>query len=394
MTLARGREFLMTPGPTMIPDSVLTAMHRPAIDLYAPPLEAITLSCLADLRALHRTDGDVYIYAANGHGAWEAALTNTLRRGDLVLVLESGLFARGWGEMGRMLGLEIEVLPGDWRKAVDPAQLQARLAADTGHRIKAVMVAQVDTASAVINDLAALRRAIDAAGHPALFMADLVASLAAVPFEMDGWGVDVAVSAPQKALMSTPGLSFVAAGPKAKAAHATADLRTLYWDWTFRDGPEHYKRYCGTCPEHLLFGLRQALDLINEEGIERMLRRHRLLAEATRRAVAAWAAEGALEFNILDPAERADSVTMILMEETRTKALMGYCRERLGIVLGTTIGERRGQGFRIAHMGHINAPTILGVLAGIETALAALKIPHGRHGVSQAIAWLAAEEPA
>ncbi len=393
MSLARGREFLMTPGPTMIPDSVLGAMHRPAIDLYAPPLEAITLSCLADLRRLHRTAGDVYIYAANGHGAWEASLTNTLRRGDLVLVLESGLFARGWGEMGRMLGLQIEVLPGDWRRAVDPAQLQARLAADGEHRIRAVMVAHVDTASGVVNDLAALRGAIDAAGHPALFMADLVASLGALPFDMDGWGVDVAVSAPQKALMSTPGLSFVAAGPRAKAAHATSDMRTLYWDWSFRDGPEHYKRYCGTCPEHLLFGLRQALDLIDEEGIDRILRRHRLLAEATRRAATAWAAEGALEFNILDPAQRSDSVTMLLMNAERTQRLMTYCRDRLGIVLGTNIGERRGEGFRIAHMGHVNAPTMLGVLGGIETALAALKIPHGRHGVSQAIAWLAEQEP-
>ena len=294
MTVASGREFLMIPGPTTVPDEVLAAMHRPAIDIYSGDLVEITESCLADLRAVFRTDGRVYIYAANGHGAWEAALTNVLSRGELVLVLDSGRFARGWGEMAAVLGVEVEVLPGSLRRAVDPAALEARLRADPAGAIKAILVVQVDTASGVVNDIAALRRAIDAAGHGALLMVDTIASLATMPFEMDGWGVDVAVAGAQKGLMTPPGLSFVAAGPRAVAAHRGAGLRTLYWDWTARDGPEHYQKYCGTPPEHFLFGLRRALDLLLAEGLEAVFERHRLLARAVRAAVAVWAEGGAL----------------------------------------------------------------------------------------------------
>ena len=267
MTLASGREFLSIPGPTTVPDAVLAAMHRPAIDIYSGALLEVTTSCLADLRRVFRTEGRVYIYAANGHGAWEAALVNVLSRGDAVLVLESGVFAVVWGEMARVLGLEVETLPGGWRRAVDPAALEARLRADGAGRIKAVLVVQVDTASGVVNDIPAIRQAMDAAGHDALLMVDVIASLATMPFEMDGWRVDVAVAGSQKGLMTPPGLSFVAAGP-AVAVHRTAGLRTRYWDWTEREGPQHYQKYCGTPPEHLLFGLRKALDLLLEEGLE------------------------------------------------------------------------------------------------------------------------------
>ena len=264
MTLASGREFLSIPGPTTVPDQVLGAMHRPAIDIYSGALLAVTTSCLADLRRVFRTDGRVYIYAANGHGAWEAALVNVLSKGDRVLVLESGLFATVWGEMAAMLGLEIETLPGSWRRAVDPAALEARLRDDRTGRIEAVLVVQVDTASGVVNDIPAIRQAMDAAGHEALLMVDCIASLATMPFDMDGWRVDVAVAGSQKGLMTPPGLSFVAAGPRGLAAHRSAGLRTRYWDWTERDGDQHYQKYCGTPPEHLLFGLRKALDLLFE----------------------------------------------------------------------------------------------------------------------------------
>ena len=312
MTVASGREFLMIPGPTTVPDEVLAAMHRPAIDIYSGALVEVTTSCLADLRGIFRTEGRVYVYAANGHGAWEAALTNVLSRGEAVLALESGRFARAWGEMAAMLGVEVEVLPGSLRRAVDPAALEARLRADPAGAIKAVLAVQVDTASGVVNDIPALRRAIDAAGHGALLMVDTIASLATMPFEMDGWGVDVAVAGAQKGLMTPPGLGFVAAGERALAAHRAAGLRTLYWDWTAREGPEHYQKYCGTPPEHLMFGLRRALDLLLAEGLEAVFRRHRLLAEAVRRAVLVWAEGGALELNIERPEERADSVTTIL----------------------------------------------------------------------------------
>ena len=387
MTLANGREFLSIPGPTTVPDQVLGAMHRPAIDIYSGELLAVTASCLADLRRVFRTEGRVYIYAANGHGAWEAALVNVLSKGDRVLVLESGLFATVWGEMARMLGLEVEILPGDWRRAVDPGALEARLRVDREGRIQAVLVVQVDTASGCVNDIPAIRAAIDAADHGALLMVDGIASLATMPFDMDEWGVDVAVAGSQKGLMTPPGLSFVAAGARGLAAHRSADLRTRYWDWTERDGDLHYQKYCGTPPEHLLFGLRKALDLLLEEGLDNVLLRHRLLAEAVRRAIGVWSEGGALDFNIIAPAERADSVTTVLVDRY-PGPLLEFCRTRCGVVLGVGIGPMNGKALRIAHMGHINAPMILGTLGALEIGLVALDIAHGRGGVQAAIEWL------
>ena len=395
MTVRQGREFLSIPGPTTVPDEVLAAMHRPAVDLYSGGLLEITSSCLEDLPKVFRTRGDVYIYAANGHGAWEAALVNVISRGDKLLVLESGRFARGWGEMAAMLDVEVEHITGDQRRAVDPAALEARLRADKAGEIKAVLVVQVDTASSVVNDIPALRRAIDAAGHGALFMVDTIASLATMPFDMDDWGVDVAVAGSQKGLMTPPGLSFIAASAKAKAAHREADLRTKYWDWTERDGDEHYMKYCGTAPEHLLFGLRKALDMLFEDGLKQVFERHRVLAEAVRRAVDAWAGGGALQFNILEPSERADSVTTILLNDGRSSLpLLEYCNDQLGVVLGVGLGELAGKAFRIAHMGHVNAPMVLGTLGAVETGLVALGIPHGKGGAQAAVDWLGKAVPA
>jgi alanine-glyoxylate transaminase/serine-glyoxylate transaminase/serine-pyruvate transaminase len=395
MSLRSGREFLSIPGPTTVPDEVLNAMHRPAIDIYSGPLEGITMSCLDDLRRVFRTAGRTYIYAANGHGAWEAALVNVLSAGDNVLILESGLFATGWGEMAAMLGVEVETLPGDYRRAADPAAVEARLRADKSHEIKAVLVVQVDTASGVVNDIPAMRQALDAAGHPALLMVDAIASLGTMPFEMDAWGVDVAVTGSQKGLMSPPGLSFVAAGDKGMAAHAEAGLRTRYWDWTAREGEEHYEKYCGTPPEHMVFALRKALDLLFEEGLENVFRRHRLLAEAVRRTVAIWSEGGAFDFNVIAPGERADSVTTVLMDGGRNpRPILEYCNANCGVVLGIGIGALSGKAFRIAHMGHVNAPMVLGTLGALEVALVALDIPHGEGGLRAATDWLGRSLPA
>ncbi len=391
MTVSRGRALLSIPGPTNIPDAVLAAMHRPAIDIYAGDMLAVTRSLLEDLPKIFRTAGRTYIYAANGHGGWEAALTNVLSRGETVLVLESGLFALGWGDMARMIGVKVEVLKGDPRRAVDPAALAQRLRADAAHEIKAILVVQIDTASGVVNDLGAIHRAIASVGHPALLMVDCVASLGCVPFEMDGWGIDVAMAGSQKGLMTPPGLALVAVGPRAYAAHQRADLRTRYWDWTFRDGEAHYQKYGGTPPEHLLFGLRKALDLLLEEGLEAAIRRHALLAEATRRAVAWWAEGGALAFNIVHAEERANSVTTVLVEGREPGPISDYCRERCGVVLGRGIGDLQGRAFRIAHMGHVNAPMVFGVLGAIEMALQALGIPHGKGGVQAAVEYLGGE---
>lgn len=390
MTLASGREFLMIPGPTTVPDDVLRAMHRPAIDIYTGSLVGLTDSLLADLPKVFGTTGKAFIYAANGHGAWEAALTNTLSRGDRVLVLDSGRFARGWGEMAKMSGLEVEVLPGDWRRAVDPAAVTARLASDTGHAIKAVLVVQVDTASGVVNDIAALRKAIDAAGHPALFMVDTIASLGCVPYTMDAWGVDVTVTGAQKGLMTPPGLAFVGANAKALAAHETADLKTFYWDWTFRQGSEHYQKYCGTPPEHLLFAFRQALDLLLDEGLDAAHRRHELLASAVRACIAKWAEGGAMEFNILEDVQRSNSVTVVLTPGFDPAELRRWCQQTCNVTIGGTIGEIAGQGIRIGHMGHVNAPMVLGTLGTLELGLKMLGVPHGAGGVQAAVECLAA----
>ena len=395
MSVRNGREFLSIPGPTTIPDDVLNAMHRQPVEIYAGPLIELTAGLQDDLRRIFRSEGRTYLYAANGHGAWEAALTNVLSRGQKVLVLESGRFAAGWGRMASMLGLEVEILPGDWRRAVDPAALEARLREDEKGEIAAILIVQVDTASSVVNDIPAIRKALDAAGHGALLLVDAIASLAIMEFEMDQWGVDVGVAAAQKGLMSPPGLSFVAANEKAMAAHQKADLRTLYWDWTAREKAEHYFKYCGTPPEHLLFALRQAIDMLLEEGFEAVFERHRLLAEAVRRAVDGWSAAGGLEFNIREPGERANSVTTVLLgKDGDAKRLLDYCNQRCGVALGSGIGDLSGKAFRIAHMGHLNAPMILGTLGAVEMALGALGIAHRPGGVQAAIDWLGRSVPA
>lgn len=389
MTLANGRELLAIPGPTTVPEAVLQAMMRPALDIYAGPMLALTDSLLTDLARVFRTKSRVYIYAANGHGGWEAGFSNVLSRGDKILILESGRFARGWGEMAGFMGAVPEVLAGDWRRAVDPAAVEARLREDARHGIKAVMVAQIDTASGVANDVAAIRAALDAARHPALLMVDCVASLGCMPFEMDAWGVDIAMAGSQKGLMTPPGLAFVAANERAHAAYARADMKTLYWDWGFRQGKEHYHKYCGTPPEHLLFGLRAALDLLLGEGLDNAWRRHARLAAATHAAVTRWAEAGALDFNIREAGQRSASVTNVLVNGRDAGIILDYCREQCGVILGVGIGGLEGRAFRIAHMGHVNAPAVLGTLSCIEMALQALQVPHGAGGAAAAITSLA-----
>jgi alanine-glyoxylate transaminase/serine-glyoxylate transaminase/serine-pyruvate transaminase len=389
MTVRAGREFLAIPGPTTMPDEVLQAMHRPALDIYSDQMVNLTDGLLADLSKLFATKGKSYIYISNGHGAWEAALSNVLSRGDKVLVLESGRFAIGWGNAAAAMGAEVEVLKGDWRRAIRAGEVEARLRADTRHSIKAILAVQVDTASGAYNDIEAIGKAIKASRHPALFMVDAVASLACMPFEMDKWGIDVAMSGSQKGLMTPPGLGFVAANDRARQVHKKAGLRTPYWDWTEREGSEHYRKYAGTAPVHLLFALRQAVDMIFEEGLENVFRRHRLLAGAVRRAVAVWAEGQVLGFNIAEAAERADTVTTVTMGNGYDPvALHKYCKEKCGVVLGVGIGELQGEAFRIAHMGHVNAPMVLGTLGVIEVGLNALEIPHGKGGTEAAIEWL------
>ena len=386
MVVRAGREFLMIPGPTTMPDEVLRAMHRPAVEIYSGPLVELTESLLRDMSRIFRTAGRSYLYAANGHGGWEAALTNVLSRGDKVLVLDSGRFAREWGNAAAALACETVILEGDWRRAVRPAEVEARLKADKKGEIKAVLAVQIDTASGVANDIAAIGAAIKAARHDALFMVDAVASLGCVPLDMDEWGIDVALAGSQKGMMTPPGLAFVAASPRARAAHDKANLRTPYWNWTPRETKEHYPKWGGTPPEHLMFALRQALDMLLAEGLDNAARRHRLLAETVRRAIARWAEGGTMQFNVLEPSERSETVTVVLMEGA--SALVEFCNKVCGVAMGRTIGELQGKGFRIAHMGHVNAPMVLGALGAIEVGLRALRLPHGKGGLDAAATWL------
>lgn len=387
----RGREFLNVPGPTNIPERVLNAMSRPAVDFSGPEFIDIAMTCFRDLKWVFRTEGDVFIYAANGHAAWEAAMVNTLSAGDTILVPETGHFSTGWGETSAALGLKVKTVASDWRRAIDPAAVEEALRADTGHAIKAVLMVHTDTATGVTSDIRALRAAIDAAGHPALFMVDAIASLATTELNMDEWGIDVVVAASQKGLMCPPGVALVAAGEKAMQAHAGATLPRRYWDWTDRTAKEHYRKFCGTAPEHTIFALREALTMLQEETLDGVFARHARLAEAVRLCVGKWCEGGALQFNAVNPDERSDAVTTILLPaNVSTETMRAMCRDNFSVAVGGGLGKLIGKAFRIGHMGDMNEPMILGCLASVEAALKRLDVPLGAGGVQAAIDWLAA----
>ena len=376
------------PGPSVVPDRVLGAMHRPMANIYEGELVDLTDGLLAELPTIARTEGDVFIAISNGHGAWEMAISNTLSRGDSVLVLESGHFGPAWGALAATMGVEVEVLPGTLSDPVDPDAVEQRLRADVDHEIRAVLVVQIDTGTTVINDIAAIRRAIDAADHPALYMVDCIASLGCVPYEMDAWGVDVTVAATQKGLMTPPGLGLVWASARARLAYETADLRTGYWDWGPRgdkDAP-HYYRYAGTPPVTHLYGLREALDMLAEEGLERVWHRHHVLARSVHAAVDAWSHPDGLSLNVADPAARAATVTTILTGSIDGDEVRRRSEELCGLTLGVPVGEFEGRAFRIGHMGHLNPPMLLGSLATIEAVLASMGAPVGGSGVAAAAA--------
>jgi alanine-glyoxylate transaminase / serine-glyoxylate transaminase / serine-pyruvate transaminase len=386
-----GHEFLHAPGPTHIPERVLAAMHRQPLDLVDVRLKEVARTVFADLKAVFGTAGHVFLYAANGHGGWEAALTNVCAPGDAVLIPEIGHFSNTWADHARALGLDAQVIAGDWRRAIDPGEIEARLRADRAGRIKAVLAVQIDTGTGIASDVAAVRAAIDAAGHPALLIADTIASLGAMPFAMDAWGVDVAVAASQKALMCPPGLALVAANARALAVSAKLPRHQRYWDWGPRLGDESYLKFGGTMPEHLMFGLREALDIVQEQGLEAIFRRHRRIAGAVHRAVEAWSEAGALAFNALVPAERAVSVTAIRTGEgVDANRLRTHARETLGVAVAGGLGALQGHAFRIGHLGDLTEAGVLGCLGALEIAMAELQVPHGRGGLHAAVAHLVA----
>lgn len=385
MNLNRGRALTSIPGPSVIPDRVLAAMHRAMPNIYEGELIETGDSVFRDLPGIVGTKGKVFVPISNGHGAWEMALTNTLSRGDVVLVLGTGRFAPGWGEMAAKLGCVVETIDFGDRAPADPTRLEDCLRSDARHRIKAILVVQVDTASSVLNDIAALRAAIDAAGHPALLMVDCIASLGCVPYHMDAWDVDVTVGGSQKGLMVPPGLGLVWASERALAAHKHAELVTPYWDWTQRmDEEAFYLKFAGTAPIQHIYAMRTALDMLLEEGLENVWARHAVFADAVRAAIAAWSTEGGLSFNVLDPASRANSTTTVLTGTIDGARLRTICDRQAGLTLGRGLGDFASRAFRIGHMGHLNPPMVLGALATIESALNALGAPQGGSGVAAA----------
>ncbi|WP_339850699.1 aminotransferase class V-fold PLP-dependent enzyme [uncultured Nisaea sp.] len=385
----RGRSLLNTPGPTNVPEQVQQAMVRNPLDLGDPRALSMIETCFRDLKKIFKTEHEIFMYAANGHGAWEAALVNTMSPGDLLLVPELGNFSTGWGEMAEALQMRTETIKGDWRQAIDPAKIRDRLAADKNHEIKGVLVIQTDTATSVTCDVPAIRKAIDESGHPALLFVDTIPTLAVTDFRMDEWGVDVAVSASQKGLMMPPGLGFVAASPKALEAHKKATSQRRYWDWSLRLAAESYRTFCGTSPQIQLYGLRASLDMLLEEGLENVFARHKRLARATRIAVEHWGQAGAMELNAINPDQYADGVTTILLKEgyDGTK-IRDVCRDELQCALGGGLRNLSGKAFRIGHMGDMNEPMLYGALASVEATFAYLGVPYTPGGVTKAIEYL------
>lgn len=388
-----GRRLLISPGPTPIPDAVLHAMSQQPLDHGDPRLDQLIAACERGLKRLLQTEAaEVFMYASNGHGVWEAVVENLLDRGQAVLVPGTGHFSEQWALQTEALGRTVVRTP--WREGwpIDPAEVEQVLRDDKQHAIKAVFAVHTDTSSGVSNDIAAIRRAIDAARHPALLVADVVASLGAAPFAMDELGVDVSLGASQKGLMCPPGAGFVAVNARAFAAAEGNPAPRFYWDWVRRRSEINYRKFCGTAPQNLLMGMEAALELIFEEGLDAVFRRHAQLARAVHAAVQAWSEAGALGFFAQDPACRSVSVTTVTVPAgTDVDALRKVARERFQVAMAGALGPLTGRGFRIAHLGDSNPAITLGALAGIEAALRVQGIPTGEKGLSQAVAALAGE---
>jgi alanine-glyoxylate transaminase / serine-glyoxylate transaminase / serine-pyruvate transaminase len=390
--MAHGMHFFMNPGPTNIPERILRAMDRGAIDFTGAQFKAIAAECHAALQRVFKTEETILAYAATGHGAWEAALVNLFSPGDKVLLIESGFFSLNWGMRGESFGLEVETLANDWRRPIDPGRLEARLREDREHKIKAVLVVHCETSTGVINPIPAIRRAIDAAKHPALLLVDTISSLASIDFRTDEWGVDVVVAGSQKGLMLPTGMAFTAVSKKALADAALAKLPRVYWDWRRLLGEGSQAYWNGTAPVHFYYGMQEALRMLEEEGLDNVFARHARLAEATRRAVRAWRGNNGPEVFALDPEAQSNTVTAVLVpagldaNKVRQVAL-----DRFNVSLGGGLDRLMGKVFRIGHLGDLNEPMLLGTIAAVEMALGLAGVPHGKGGVAAAMEYLAGE---
>jgi alanine-glyoxylate transaminase/serine-glyoxylate transaminase/serine-pyruvate transaminase len=386
----QGRHFLHIPGPSPIPDRILRAIAMPIIDHRSAEFAALGKTVLEGSKAVFKTKQPVVIYPSSGTGAWEAAVVNTLSPGDTVLMAETGHFATLWKTIATRFGVEVEFIPGDWRRGADPAAIEARLAEDKARRIKAVMVVHNETSTGATSRIAEIRKAIDAAGHPALFMVDTISSLASVDYRHDEWQVDVTVSGSQKGLMLPPGLGFNAVSEKALAASKTNTLPRSFWDWQ-----EMIKINAGgffpyTPATNLLYGLKEALAMLEEEGLDQVFARHKRLASACRAAVKAWGLEVLCE----NPAEHSPVLTAVLMPPSHdADRFRKIALEKFNISLGSGLGKVAGKVFRIGHLGECNELALLGALSGVEMGLAAAGVPHRSGGVAAAMADLEGREP-
>ena len=389
MSYPSGRHFLQIPGPTNVPDRVLRAMDRPTIDHRGPEFQQLGFEVLAGMQEVFQTQHPVVIYPASGTGAWEAALVNTLSPGDKVLMFETGQFAALWCDLARRLGLQIELVSGDWRSGVDAAEVERRLSDDREHSIKAVAVVHNETSTGVTSRIAPIRAAIDQAGHPALLLVDTISSLASIDYRHDEWRVDVSVGGSQKGLMLPPGLSFNAISDKALAASQASTLPKSYWAWEPMLKANKNGFFPYTPATNLLFGLREAIAMLKAEGLKNVFARHIRHAEATRQAAAAWG----LEVLCKNAAEFSPSLTALLMPaghdaDTLRKVIL----ERFDMSLGMGLGRLAGKIFRIGHLGYFNDLMLAGTLSGVEMGLIAAKVPIDRGGVNAALSVLAASE--
>jgi len=385
MAYQSGRHFLQIPGPTNVPDRVLRAIDQPTIDHRGPAFQRLGKELLEGLKAIFKAKGPVVIFPASGTGAWEAALVNTLSPGDKVLMVETGHFATLWSRMAGRLGLELDFIPGDWRRGVDPGAVEGRLADDRARKIKAVCIVHNETSTGVASRVAEVRKALDAARHPALFMVDTISSLASIDYRHDEWGVDVTVAGSQKGLMLPPGLSFNALGEKARAAGKTARLPRSYWSWEEMLAANAGGFFPYTPATNLLFGLREAIAMLLEEGLDNVFARHDRHAEATRRAVRTWG----LEVLCLDAREYSSSLTAVLMPPGHdADAFRKTTLERFNLSLGNGLGKLQGKVFRIGHLGDFNDLMLAGTLAGVEMGLLAAGVEVKASGVAAALAYL------
>ncbi len=381
-----GRHFLQIPGPSNVPDRILRAIDRPTIDHRGPEFGRLGRAVLAGCQTVFGTSGPVIIFPASGTGAWEAAIVNTLDRGDRVLMVETGQFASLWRAMAQRFGLQVDWVPGDWRRGVEPADVEARLRADAERSIKAVMVVHNETSTGVTSRIAEIRAAIDRADHPALFMVDTISSLGSMDYQHEAWGVDVTVSGSQKGLMLPPGLSFNAISDKALAAAKAGGMPRSYWDWQEMLAPNATGYFPYTPSTNLLYGLEEAIAMLLEEGLPNVFARHDRFAAATRAAVQGWG----LEILCQEPREYSSILTAVVMPEGHdADALRQVILENYDMSLGAGLAKLKGRVFRIGHLGYFNDLMLLGTLGGVEMGLHAAGVPHRAGGVARAMDVLA-----